>query len=139
MNQKQAQSVFKIFNPGKDFPAISISGTQCKLDCAHCGGKYLKQMLAIDSPDSLLALCEDLDARGADGALISSGCDFDGHTMLDEYIDTLAMVKSRTNLILNVHTGLITSELANQLAKTNVDIASVDVVGDFETIKNVYG
>ncbi len=139
MSQKTISKIFKIFNPGPDFPAISISGTKCELDCAHCGGKYLEHMLEANSPEKLLKICQKLDARGATGALISGGCDSNGKVMMTKFMDTFKVVKNQTNLILNVHTGLISNKEAKMLAKAGVDIASVDVVGDADTIRNVYG
>jgi uncharacterized radical SAM superfamily protein len=133
------QRIFKIFNPGKNFPAISISGSECELDCAHCGGYYLNHMLVADSPQRLIALCNELAAGNATGALISGGCDAHGHVILEPYFDALMHIKRKTGLILNIHTGLITETQAQHLAKTGVDVASVDVVGDESTIKDVYG
>jgi uncharacterized radical SAM superfamily protein len=137
--QKKNTKILKVFNPGRTFPAISLSGSKCKLSCAHCGGQYLKQMLQVHSPESLIALCEKLDKHGTIGLLISGGCDSDGHVMLDGYFDALAAIKKRTNLILNIHTGILSEKDAKQLAKTAVDFISVDLVGDSSTIQNVYG
>ena len=137
--QKRNIKILKVFNPGRAFPAISLSGSKCKLNCAHCGGQYLKQMLQVHSPESLIALCEKLNKQGTIGLLISGGCDSDGHVMLDGYYDALATIKKRTNLILNVHTGILSEKDAKQLAKTAVDFISVDLVGDSTTIQNVYG
>lgn len=130
---------FKIFNPGKNFPAISISGSKCELDCAHCGGHYLNHMLVADSPQRLITLCDNLAAANATGALISGGCDAHGRVILEPYFDALMHIKRKTDLILNIHTGLITETQAQYLAKTGVDVASIDIVGDESTIKNVYG
>jgi uncharacterized radical SAM superfamily protein len=139
MSKKNHDSVFKIFKPGNKFPAISLSGTTCELDCAHCGKEYLKQMLAVSSPDGLFELCKKLVNQGATGALISGGCDETGMVMLDKYIGTLSKIKQELPFIINIHTGFITQEQARNIVKTGTDIASVDIVGHRDTIKNVYG
>lgn len=139
MTRTNNEKVFKIFNPGHEFPAISLSGTKCELDCAHCGGKYLQQMIPVDSPDDLMVKAKKLVADGATGALISGGCDSTGHVIMEDYFETFKNIKEHTPLILNVHTGMIDKERAIKLAKSTVDIASVDVVGDQGTIQTVYG
>ena len=129
----------KLFNPGKDFPAISISGNRCELDCAHCSGQYLKQMRSVASPDELIKVCTSLAARHANGVLISGGSDSKGHVMIDTYFDALTEIKQRTDLVINVHTGLMDQTQARQLAETGIDVVSVDIAGDKRTIKNVFG
>ncbi|MFX1453372.1 MAG: radical SAM protein, partial [Promethearchaeota archaeon] len=57
----------------------------------------------------------------------------------EQFISALTYIKRNTNLVLNVHTGLISKKLANELGKTGIDIISFDIVGDRETIKQVYG
>ncbi|WP_455393182.1 radical SAM protein [[Eubacterium] cellulosolvens] len=139
MTNKKSKKVIKVFNPGKDFPAISLSGTDCELACAHCGGQYLTQMLPVDSPEHLIKTAKRLNARGATGALISGGCDAKGRVMLSEYLSAFRTIKIQTPLILNIHTGLLDEQLAQELGETGVDIASVDIVGDSDTIGRVYG
>jgi len=96
-------------------------------------------MLAVSSPDELFELCKNLVNEGATGALISGGCDKTGMVMLDKYIGTFTKIKQELPFILNIHTGFITQEQARNIVKTGADIASVDIVGHQETIKNVYG
>ena len=40
-------NLLKIYNPTKKFPAISITGSECALNCEHCNKKYLKGMKQI--------------------------------------------------------------------------------------------
>ena len=135
MNKK----IFKIFNPGKDFPAISLSSSKCELNCAHCGGKYLHQMLPVNSPAELWKVAQRLEATRAKGALVSGGCDSNGRVMLDEYLPAIKDIKAKTTLKLNIHTGILDGAQVKKLSETGADIASVDIVGDSDTIRNVYG
>ena len=130
---------FKVFHPGRNFPAISITGAVCELDCAHCGGKYLSGMRSVEGPEELYSVCQQLTDQGVEGALISGGCDATGQVMLEKYMGVLAKIKQDLDFVLNVHTGLLTPKLAAELGRTGSDIASVDIVGDSETIKKVYG
>lgn len=129
----------KVFYPGTKFPAISISGDKCELNCSHCGKQYLKHMLTADTPDKLMQICMNLSKKGANGALISGGCDQNGHVMFEEYLDTITKIKQNTELVLNIHTGIIDHNQARNVANTNVDVVSIDIVGDTHTIKKVYG
>ncbi len=128
-----------VFNPGNNFPSVSITGTKCDLSCAHCGGQYLKHMFAADTPTKLIKLCFELSKNKVKGVLISGGCNNAGAVMQDEYLDAISIIKQKTNLILNVHTGLVSKSQANALAKTCVDVVSFDVIGDKRTIHEVYG
>lgn len=136
---KNLKRNFHIFTPGKKFPSISLTGKSCDLNCAHCGGKFLDHMLVVNSTQELMRLCENLSSNGAVGALISGGCDSFGHMKLKDYLEVFKKVKKNTDLILNVHTGIISHEQAESLAKCDIDIVSIDVVGDKETIKTIYG
>lgn len=133
------KKIFEIFKPGYKFPAISISGINCELSCAHCGGHYLKHMQIADSPAQLLDICINLSKKKAKGVLISGGCNQNGYVMLDNYIKTFTEIKQKTDLILNVHTGLVTKQQAKEIAHSDIDVVSCDLVGDSGTIKKVFG
>ena len=48
--------------------AVSLTGSECALNCAHCAGHYLRQMVHIQNAD----------ATGMASCLISGGCDARG-------------------------------------------------------------
>ncbi|MHA1385769.1 MAG: radical SAM protein [Candidatus Helarchaeota archaeon] len=130
--------IIKSYVPGKKFPAISITGSQCFLSCKHCNKHYLELMINANTPDKLIDVCKKLDEEGAIGCLISGGFDQNFALPFEDFINALTFIKQNTNLILNVHTGLISEEMAKKLGDTNIDIVSFDMVGDKETIKQVY-
>ena len=66
------------YHPNANFGSISITGTACARNCAHCGGHYLKGMTAVSSPEDLYRMCLELRDRGGLGALVSGGCDLEG-------------------------------------------------------------
>jgi uncharacterized radical SAM superfamily protein len=134
------EKILNCYYPGEKFPAISITGSNCALNCKHCGQHYLQNMLSAETPEKLKDICLKLSENGANGALLSGGCDEHGAVRFDNFVNVISDLKSETDLILNIHTGLITDpSLMEQLAKAGVDVASVDVVGDNDTIRQIYG
>jgi uncharacterized radical SAM superfamily protein len=129
----------KFYYPLPRFPNVSVTGTRCALNCAHCSGHYLHGMTGAKTPSRLKKLCTKLDAEGAIGILISGGSDIHGRVPLDGFYGALRWVKENTGLIVNVHTGLLDTETAEKISSTGIDIASVDVVGSGDTIRRVYG
>ena len=109
-----------------DTALISLTGDRCGLQCAHCGGQYLCHMQPV------------WEARvdEATSALISGGCDPDGRVPVMQYLDQIRKIKPGRRL--NWHVGLI-DEQEMQAIAPYVDVISFDVVGDTETIREVYG
>jgi len=138
ITKRNFRNVLKIYNPTNKFPAISITGSNCALECEHCNKKYLKGMKSIlDNKDLELFLTE-LSKKNGVGALISGGSDLDGSVPLLSFLDTIKKVKNETNLIINTHTGLLKEETAAKLAEANVDIVSFDINMDEEVVRNIY-
>jgi uncharacterized radical SAM superfamily protein len=131
--------VLRSYRPGNLFPSISLTGSECALSCAHCDKHYLENMLDGSSPEKLLKICYNLERNGAVGCLLSGGLDENAAIPFEKFLDAIAEIKRETNLVLNVHTGLLSRSIANKLGKIGVDVASVDVIGDEKTIKEVYG
>ncbi len=125
--------------PKPRFPSVSITGTRCALQCEHCGGHFLQGMINTDTPTKLKEFCSNLNNQGGVGVLVSGGSDSKGHVPLEGFLDTIAWVKENTSLIVNLHTGFLNLDQAMSIASTGADIVSVDVVGNNQTIKRVYG
>jgi uncharacterized radical SAM superfamily protein len=96
-------------------------------------------MHSLTHPNDLLDFCKNLAKAGGLGCLISGGCRPDGTIPFQPFLPVLSTIKTTTNLILNVHTGFLTPTDAHQLANAGIDCTSVDVVGNDETIRTVYG
>jgi uncharacterized radical SAM superfamily protein len=135
---KHFGNVLKIYIPTNRFPAISITGSECALECEHCDKKYLKGMKPILTNKALEQFLMDLSNKNGVGALISGGSLVDGSVPLITFLDTIKKVKSETNLIINTHTGLLNEETAQKLADANVDIISFDINMDQEVVRNIY-
>lgn len=105
---------------------LSLTGEQCALDCAHCGGHYLGGMRPIweAAPD------------GSTSCLISGGCDPTGRVPVLAHLDRVrAWRQGRT---MNWHVGFV-SEAEMEVIAPLVDVVSFDFVGDDATIQEVYG
>jgi uncharacterized radical SAM superfamily protein len=134
------EKVLNCYFPGDKFPAVSITGSDCFLNCQHCGQHYLKNMLRAETPGKLKEICMDLSKKGANGLLLSGGSDENGSVRFDNFVDVISEIKSKTELQLNIHTGLISdNDIIKKLAASGVDVASFDLVGDTETIREIYG
>jgi hypothetical protein len=120
------------------YPAISITGNKCELNCDHCGSGLLESMLPSLTPDDLVERCIRLEKAGNVGCLISGGCLKDGRLPWELFIEALSEIKRRTSLTISIHSGLIDFRTAKKLKEAGVDQALIDVVGDDETLQTVY-
>ncbi len=120
------------------YPAISITGSNCDLQCDHCKGKILETMIPAKNSDDLYQICLDLEKKGNHGCLISGGSFKDGSLPWDDYISGIKKIKEDTNLFVSVHCGILDKGTAKKLKDANIDQALIDVIGDDETLKKVY-
>ena len=109
------------------YPAISITGSQCALQCDHCKAKILQPMISAITPDLLIEKCIRLAERGNQGVLISGGCDEKGRLPWDNFIPAIKEVKRQTELYISVHSGLMDYEEAFRLREAGVDQALIDM------------
>jgi uncharacterized radical SAM superfamily protein len=109
-----------------DTAVLSLTGTQCALDCAHCGGHYLGGMRPI----------WEAEPNGSTSCLISGGCDPTGRVPILAHHDHVrAWRHGRT---MNWHVGFVSEAEMSAIAPL-VDVVSFDFVGDDATIREVYG
>jgi uncharacterized radical SAM superfamily protein len=121
------------------FAAISVTGSHCALRCEHCKGKLLESMIPAKDPDTFIQIAERLRTEGAHGILVSGGADKTGEVPLREFIPAIKALKSRDpHFKIIVHTGLIQEEPAKELKEARVDQILIDVIGDDDTIRDVY-
>ncbi len=121
------------------FAAVSVTGTHCDLRCGHCRGKLLESMIPAEDPETLLQVIDRLRATGALGVLVSGGADKNGEVPLDKFIAPIKAIKAKApEFKVICHTGLIRKETAVELKKAGVDQILIDVIGDDDTIREVY-
>lgn len=119
------------------YPAISITGESCELNCDHCGGKLLKSMIPVTTPEKLLEKCVKINESGTQGCLISGGCLKNGRLPWEPFIEAISEVKKLTTLNISIHSGLIDLETAKRFKDAGIDQVLIDVIGDDETFKTV--
>ncbi len=124
------------YQPGRAFPAISMTGSRCELQCDHCRGHYLRAMTDASRPGSLPAVAAALKEAGAVGILLSGGCDRQGKLPILERLEEVRSVR-HLGLRLNLHTGLLDAEDAQRLTGTGAECYSVDIVQDKNVISDV--
>lgn len=120
------------------YPAISLTGTSCALNCDHCHRRLLEEMIPAVEPDRLKAVCRQLEERGNTGVLLSGGSDMRGALPWPKFLESIQWVKRHTRLKLTIHTGLIDEETALALEEVGIDEVLIDVIGSEETLRQVY-
>lgn len=120
------------------YPAVSITGERCALNCDHCGGSLLKTMIPAQTPEDLLRVCRRLERAGHVGVLLSGGCDEQGRLPWPLFFEAIGKITRTTGLYVSVHCGLVEEETARALKQAGVQQALLDVIGDDETYQQVY-
>ncbi|MFH0848412.1 MAG: hypothetical protein V1857_02785, partial [archaeon] len=119
------------------FPSISITGTECALQCEHCKGKLLESMIPARSPGELKRVLGGIKEKGGIGCLISGGCEAGGYIQLAPFMPAIAEGKAKLGLKIVVHTGLVDASTSRQLADTGIDCALIDIIGSGKTAREV--
>lgn len=123
---------------GPKFVDISITGKQCELMCDHCASKILWHMIPATTPHELMQVAQNLKEKGVEGLLISGGSNKDGVVELYPFLDTMARIKEDLQMLVTCHVGLVDEDLAKGLKEAKVDAVLIDIIGDDETIAQVY-
>jgi uncharacterized radical SAM superfamily protein len=121
------------------FVSISLTGAECALACDHCNMSILKSMSPLPRfGGSLFEMCSELARQGAGGVLISGGSNKKGRVPLLKYIPDLIRVRRELDLLIRVHPGIPDEETVAGLAEVGIDGAMMDIIGDNDTIRDVY-
>lgn len=135
---KRYQSSEYAAHAATEFIPISLTGTDCALNCDHCQTALLKGMTSLPQDSgSLFDLCARLAQRGARGVLISGGSDRQGRVPLQKHLPDLARIRRELGLALRVHPGLPDEETCAALAPIGIDGAMIDIIGHADTIRAV--
>ncbi|MFW9924730.1 MAG: radical SAM protein [Candidatus Thorarchaeota archaeon] len=127
----------KVYYPSDNFPTISLTGIECSQNCLYCNKQYLKNMIQISNPEELINFSEKLEAKGGKGILLSGGYDINSITPLKSFTSAIKQIKTKTNLKINAHTGLIGIEQAKELHESGIDVISFDLVINNQVIKEI--
>lgn len=125
--------------PGESFPAVSVTGSACALNCKHCSAVYLKGMLHATDSEALLKHAERLSDADARGFLLTGGSDASGKVPLSGFASAIRKIKNTTALKINAHVGLMPKPELEELVSAGVDAFSTDVYGSDSAIRTTLG
>jgi len=122
------------------FPAFSITGGACALNCDHCQAKILEPMIPATSPAALAQKVRDLVLlQGLQGFLLSGGSNRRNEVPYERFYPAIEALKREfPHLRIAIHTALLDETRARRMAAAGVDVAMMDVIGAQETIRQVY-
>jgi uncharacterized radical SAM superfamily protein len=122
------------------FPAFSITGGACALNCDHCQAKILGPMIPATNPAELDRKVRDLVAlKDLRGFLLSGGSNRRNEVPYDRYYPTIEKLKHEfPYLRIAVHSALLDERRAKRMEEAGIDVAMMDVIGAQETIRDVY-
>ena len=122
------------------FPAFSITGAGCALDCDHCQAKILEPMIPATKPQVLDRRVREMVEREAlGGFLLSGGSNRANEIRYEPYLPVIAALKRDfPHLKVAIHSALTDTARARAMADAGVDTAMMDVIGAGETIREVY-
>lgn len=125
---------------GKDsWPAVSISGGDCKLQCDHCKGKILAPMIPARTPETLWRVANEKIEQGAAGMLLTGGSNHRNEVEYGPYYPTLRRIKDAFPAFrIALHTALVDRGTALRMEDSGIDSAMMDVIGAQDTLTQVY-
>ena len=121
------------------WPAVSITGGECKLQCDHCRAKILEPMIPATTPEALWRVANDAIASGAQGMLLSGGSNHRDEVEYGPFLPTVRRIKdANPDFRIAIHTALVDDPMARHIAAAGVDVAMLDIIGAQDTIQQVY-
>jgi len=121
------------------WPAISITGGDCKLQCDHCKAKILAPMIPARTPEVLWRVVNELVEQGAQGMLLTGGSNHRNEVEYESYYPVVRRIKDNfSHFKIAMHTALVDENMARCMEQSGVDAAMMDVIGAQETITQVY-
>ncbi len=121
------------------FVSISVTGNRCALNCEHCQTNLLHDMLDLTTFNgSLYDMCEDLKQKGTKGILISGGSNERNQVPLMKHVPDMIRIRRELDMVIRVHPGLPDEETVAALSEVGLDGVMLDIIGDQETITDIY-
>ena len=133
-----SEKILKIYNPGSNFPSVSLTGSACALNCDHCQKEYLHRMVPANKPELLDNFFQESAQKGISGALISGGCTIDGKLPFEPFLSEISKACKENGFLLNLHCGLVNQEEADQIKIAGIQAVSYDLILDPEVIEKIF-
>ena len=122
------------------FPAFSITGGACGLNCDHCQKKILEPMIPALNPESLdRQVRRMVQQESLSGFLLSGGSNKRNEINYGRYLPVIEKLKRDfPHLRVAIHSALMDEARAKAMESAGVDTVMMDVIGAVETIRDVY-
>jgi len=136
----KAYASSEISSCGKSaWPAVSITGGACKLQCDHCKAKVLEPMIPATAPEALWRVVNEQVALGAKGMLLTGGSNHRDEVEYGRFLPVVRRVKnSYPDFRIAIHTALVDAGMARAMQDAGIDAAMLDVIGAQDTVSQVY-
>ncbi|MBI4193789.1 MAG: radical SAM protein [Betaproteobacteria bacterium] len=136
----KAYETSEIAGCGKSaWPAVSITGGECKLACDHCQARILEPMIPARTPEELWRVATAQIAGGAQGMLLSGGSNHRNEVEYDAFYPTIRRIKDEfPGFRIAMHTALVDERIARRMERSGIDVAMMDVIGAQDTVTQVY-
>lgn len=130
----------EIASCGKNaWPAVSITGGECKLACDHCKARILEPMIPARTPEALWRVVNEIVADGAAGMLLTGGSNHRDEVEYGPYYPTIRRIKDAfPQFKIAAHTALADRDAALRMEDAGIDVAMLDIIGAQDTITQVY-
>ena len=122
------------------FPAFSVTGGACGLDCDHCQARILEPMIPATTPETLERKVREMVAsEDLRGFLLSGGSNRRNEIRYERYLPAIERLKRDfPHLKVAIHSALTDRARAKAMESAGVDTAMMDVIGAEATIREVY-
>jgi lipoyl synthase len=136
----KAYATSELAGCGKNaWPAVSITGGECKLACDHCKAKILEPMIPARTPDALWRVVNEQIGNGAQGMLLTGGSNHRDEVEYDDFYPVIRRIKDVfPDFRIAMHTALVDRDIAQRMEASGIDAAMMDVIGAQDTISQVY-
>ncbi len=130
----------EIASCGKNaWPAMSITGAECKLQCDHCKSAILEPMVPVTTPEMLWRKVSEVVEQGAEGMLLTGGSNHRNEVEYGPFWSTVRRIKDEyPHFKIACHTALVDEDQARSMEQAGIDAAMMDVIGAQDTITQVY-
>lgn len=124
---------------GSAWPAVSVTGAECKLQCDHCKGRLLESMIPARRPEDLWRVASEQAMAGARGMLLSGGSNHRDEVDYGPFYPVLRRIKDCFPAFkIAVHAALADRDAARRMEDAGIDVAMLDVIGAQDTLTQVY-
>lgn len=121
------------------WPAVSITGGDCKLQCDHCKAKILEPMIPAHTPEALWRVVNEQIGAGARGMLLTGGSNHRDEVEYDPFYPVIRRIKDEfPQFKIAMHTALVDMDMARRMEDCGIDAAMMDVIGAQDTVSQVY-